>query len=91
MNGQCFLQCRLSLVARNADNLNKVAEACRTAGALDVLVLSKDLSVTNECISAVEDTVAHFQGKQRNCKKDQVDSLVNYHSKLALSKDWIAW
>ena len=78
-------------MARNADNLNKVAEACRTAGALDVLVLSKDLSVTNECISAVEDTVAHFQGKQRNCKKDQVDSLVNYHSKLALSKDWIAW
>ena len=62
MNGQCFLQCRLSLVARNADNLNKVAEACKKEGAPEVLVLSKDLAVAEDCISAVEDTVAHFKG-----------------------------
>ena len=62
------LKCRLSLVARNLDNLNSVAEACRAAGAAEVLVLSKDLSVAEECISAVEDTAVHFKG---------VDVLVN--------------
>jgi len=62
------LKCRLSLVARNVDNLNSVAEACKTAGASEVLILSKDLSIAEECISAVEDTVAHFK---------DVDVLVN--------------
>ena len=49
-------------MARNVDNLNKVAEACKKGGASDVLVLSKDLSIAEDCISAVEDTVAHFKG-----------------------------
>ena len=62
------LKCRLSLVARNLDNLNSVAEACKAAGAPEVLVLSKDLSVAEECISAVEGTASHFKG---------VDVLVN--------------
>ena len=65
------LKCRLSLVARNMDNLNRVAEVCKTAGAPEVIVLSKDLSITEECISAVEDTVAHFKGMYyRWCKTD---------------------
>lgn len=55
-------------MARNVDNLNSVAEACKTAGASEVLILSKDLSIAEECISAVEDTVAHFK---------DVDVLVN--------------
>ena len=72
------MQCRLSLVARNVDNLNAVAEACKTAGAADVLVLSKDLSIAEECISAVEDTVAHFKGwwcKMANgCPRSEIQS-----------------
>jgi NADP-dependent 3-hydroxy acid dehydrogenase YdfG len=56
------LHCKLSLVARNLDNLNKVAEECREAGAEEVIVLSKDLSVTEQCVAAVEETVAHFKG-----------------------------
>ena len=56
------MKCRLSLVARSIDNLIMVAEAYRTAGAADVLVLSKDLSIAEECVSAVEDTVTHFKG-----------------------------
>ena len=55
-------KCRLSLVARNVGNLDSVAEACKTAGASEVLALSRDLSITEECISAVEDTIAHFKG-----------------------------
>ena len=55
-------------MARNVDNLNKVAEACKKAGAPEVLVLSKDLSIAEDCISAVEDTVAHFKGDMSICK-----------------------
>ena len=51
------------------DNLNRVAEVCKTAGASEVLILSKDLAITEECISAVEDTVDHFKGMYyRWCK-----------------------
>jgi len=50
------------------DNLNRVAEVCKTAGASEVLILSKDLAITEECISAVEDTVDHFK---------ELDVLVN--------------
>ncbi len=57
------LKCRLALVARNVDNLNKVADECRQAGAQEVIVLGKDLSVTEECIAAVEETVQHYKGE----------------------------
>ena len=70
------------MVARNIDNLNKVADACKTAGAPDVLVLSKDLSIADECISAVEDTVAHFKGVYLQCvgcHSKYLVELVNFH------------
>ena len=70
------LKCRLSLVARNLENLNKVAEDCRKAGAQEVIVISKDLSVTEECVAAVEETVKHYEGK-----------LINFDAFLALSWD----
>ena len=52
-------------MARNVDNLNTVAEVCKTAGSAEVIILSKDLSISEECISAVEDTVAHLKGKYK--------------------------
>ena len=57
------LGCKLSLIARNLEALNKVAENCRAAGSPDVYVASHDLAKEEECIAAVCNTVQHFGGK----------------------------
>ena len=57
------LGCRLSIVARNTEALAEVAELCKKAGSPDVLVAPHDLSIEDECVKAVEETVAHFGGE----------------------------
>jgi len=56
------LGCKLALVARNAEALAAVAEECKAAGSPDVLVAPHDLSVEEECVKAVNETVEHFGG-----------------------------
>jgi len=55
------LKCRLSLVGRNQEALNNVAEECREKGAIEVLVLVKDLMSADACRDVVSSTVAHFE------------------------------
>merc|ERR1712008_498020 len=55
------LKCRLSLVGRNQEALNNVAEECREKGAIEVLVLVKDLMAAEACRDVVSSTVAHFK------------------------------
>ena len=55
------LKCRLSLVGRNQEALNNVAEECREKGAIEVLVLVKDLMAADACRDVVSSTVAHFE------------------------------
>ena len=55
------LKCRLSLVGRNQEALNNVAEKCREKGAIEVLVLVKDLMAADACRDVVSSTVAHFE------------------------------
>merc|ERR1719474_1081228 len=62
------LGCRLSLVARTKEALEKVALDCTEAGAEDTLVLAKDVGVEEECEDVVKMTVEHFGG---------VDVLIN--------------
>ena len=57
------LKCRLSLVGRNEEALNSVAEDCRKNGATDVAVHVKDLMCPDACRDIVTSTVAHFQSK----------------------------
>ena len=57
------LGCKIALVARNKVKLEEVAAQCREAGSQEVLVCPHDLAMEQECISAVEETVKHFQGK----------------------------
>ena len=57
------LKCRLSLVGRNEEALNSVAEDCRKNGATDVVVHVKDLMCPDACRDIVTSTVAHFQSK----------------------------
>merc|ERR1712215_153103 len=54
------LGCRLSLVGRNVSALENVREECRKAGAIQVMVMSKDLGIEEECIQAVQETVDHY-------------------------------
>lgn len=56
------LKCRLALIGRNQSSLEEVAKVCKENGSPHVLVLVKDLADSNACKSAVEETVAHFQG-----------------------------
>lgn len=56
------LKCRLSLVARNGEALEKNAEECRSQGAPEVITLIKDLSTSEACAEAVNETAKHFQG-----------------------------
>jgi len=56
------LGCRLALVARNQSALESVATECRQAGAQEVMVSVRDLSVEEECVLAVRDTVERFGG-----------------------------
>ena len=51
---------RLSVVARTRARLEATARALRELGAADVLVLCLDVSRDDECVAAVERTVAHF-------------------------------
>lgn len=53
--------CKLSLVARNAQALEAVAVDCRKAGAMEVIVKSKDLSEEEQCREAVQDTVDQYK------------------------------
>ncbi|CAK8677941.1 unnamed protein product [Clavelina lepadiformis] len=54
-------QARLSIVARNAERLNKVAEECRKLGAEGVLVVIADLSKENEAEKIVKETIERFE------------------------------
>lgn len=54
------LGCKLALVARNKENLEKVKEDCVAAGAKDVIALPHDLSEEKECEAAVAETVTHY-------------------------------
>ena len=56
------LGANLSLVARNKDKLELIAEQCRALGSSNVLISLHDLSVESECVAAVADTVQHFKG-----------------------------
>jgi len=56
------LGCKLALVARNGEALAKVAEECKELGSPDVLVAPHDLSVEEECVKSIEETVQHFGG-----------------------------
>ena len=49
---------RLCLVARREDQLREVADACKRAGARDVLVLAKDLTMREQCREVVEEAGA---------------------------------
>ena len=40
--------------------LESVAIDCREAGAIQVMVMSKDLGIEEECIQAVQETVDHY-------------------------------
>ena len=52
--------CKVALVARNVSALESVAIDCREAGAIQVMVMSKDLGIEEECIQAVQETVDHY-------------------------------
>eukprot|EP00092_Neocalanus_flemingeri_P097887 GFUD01124802.1.p1 GENE.GFUD01124802.1~~GFUD01124802.1.p1 ORF type:complete len:284 (+),score=84.44 GFUD01124802.1:55-852(+) len=62
------LGCRLSLVARNRSALESVKKECIAGGAPEVLILSQDVGVEEECQLVVEKTAQHFGG---------IDVLVN--------------
>ena len=53
---------RLSLVARNIEKLEEVADKCRKAGSPDVLICSYDLESLEACDAALKDTTNHFNG-----------------------------
>ena len=57
------LGCRLSLVARNEKKLLEVQSQCKVAGSLDVVVFPLDLSIGENCVKAVENTVQHYGSK----------------------------
>ena len=53
----------LALVARQTEELEKVAKACRGKGAPKVLTLTKDLSMPEQCQEVIEETVKEFGGR----------------------------
>lgn len=59
------LGCKLSLVGRNMEALNKVAEECKEKGALDTLIIVKDLSSATGCQEAIDKTVEYYQSNFR--------------------------
>ncbi len=59
---------RLVLAARRADELDRVAAACRAAGAPSVLVVPTDVSDPTACAALIDRAVAEFHG---------IDMLVN--------------
>jgi NADP-dependent 3-hydroxy acid dehydrogenase YdfG len=54
---------KIAIVARREEELNKVAKKCRENGAKDVLVTTMDLSTVEGAITAVEQTMKHFQSQ----------------------------
>ncbi|XP_037515280.1 uncharacterized protein LOC119391692 [Rhipicephalus sanguineus] len=56
------LGCWLTLFARNADNLEKAAEACCALGLPrdKVLVVPGDMAVEKDCANVVQKTMNHF-------------------------------
>lgn len=56
------LGAKLALIARNEAKLREIAADCTAAGAEDVFVSPHDLGIAEECVKAVENTVAHFGG-----------------------------
>ena len=58
-------RCRLALVARNTEKLEKVKLECQGAGATDVIICSHDLSTTEHCDLALNETTDHFNGNSR--------------------------
>jgi len=54
------LGAKLSLVGRDKNKLEGIAESCRTAGSTDVLVGIHDLSIESECVKSVSETISHF-------------------------------
>ncbi len=56
------LGCRLALVARNRERLEAVARRCAELGAPETFVAPHDLAKAEECVRAVEETVAKFGG-----------------------------
>lgn len=59
---------RLSLVARRRERVEAVAADCRANGSPSVLVCECDLSIEEQCVKAVQNTVEMFNG---------IDVLVN--------------
>ena len=59
---------RLSLGARRADELERVAAACRAAGSPDVITVVTDVAEQADCARLIETTAAHFR---------RIDTLVN--------------
>lgn len=59
---------KLSLAARRADELTRVAAACRAAGALDVITVVTDVAEPDDCARLIERTAAHY---------GRIDTLIN--------------
>lgn len=57
-------KCKLAIVGRNVDNLNKVAAKCRELGASEVFVAPHDLSSAEACKTCVDEAVEKFGGKR---------------------------
>ena len=59
---------RLSLGARRAEELDRVAAACRAAGSPEVITVVTDVAAQADCARLIETTAAHF---------GRIDTLVN--------------
>ena len=57
--------CRLALVARNTEKLEKVKLECQEAGAAEVIILPHDLSTLEHCDLALNETTDHYNGNSR--------------------------
>ena len=59
--------CRLALVARNTEKLEKVKLECQEAGAAEVIILPHDLSTLEHCDLALNETTDHYNGNSCKC------------------------
>lgn len=59
---------RLSLGARRAEELDRVAAACRAAGSPEVITVVTDVAAQTDCARLIETTATHF---------GRIDTLVN--------------
>ena len=74
------LGCRVSIVARNLDQLKTAAEECKAAGAEDVFFASHDLSTEAGCQATIEDTVKHFGGLLFYLSRSKATHDIDFHS-----------